>query len=227
MKLLMLCAAFFRIGLFGFGGGLAMLPLIYQSVQEFGFMSAAEFSNLLALSQVTPGPIAVNAATYVGLQYADTEAHLESLKIKQERYQELLKEATEMEDIITLESALSDVEYEIEWYSSDLNRYDSLISYSTIDINLTEVLKETNVPTTGDFGERVQNAFGDGLDGFVEGWQGFVVFLAYAALPLIIWAAVIIAALLIIRKFRKKAKAAGKAPQAPAADPGPDHKTEP
>lgn len=47
-----------------------MLPLIYQSVQQFGFMSAEEFSNLLALSQVTPGPIAVNAATYVGLNYA-------------------------------------------------------------------------------------------------------------------------------------------------------------
>ncbi|MBQ9016335.1 MAG: chromate transporter [Firmicutes bacterium] len=65
-----LFAAFFRIGLFGFGGGLAMLPLIYQSVQQFGFMDAAEFSDLLALSQVTPGPIAVNAATYVGLHFA-------------------------------------------------------------------------------------------------------------------------------------------------------------
>ena len=70
MNYLLLFAAFFRIGLFGFGGGLAMLPLIYQSIQEFGFMSMAEFSDLLALSQVTPGPIAVNAATYVGLKAA-------------------------------------------------------------------------------------------------------------------------------------------------------------
>ncbi|MBQ6370070.1 MAG: chromate transporter [Firmicutes bacterium] len=62
--------AFVRIGLFGFGGGLAMLPLIYQSVQQFGFMPLEEFSDLLALSQVTPGPIAVNAATYVGLHFA-------------------------------------------------------------------------------------------------------------------------------------------------------------
>ncbi|MBQ6402029.1 MAG: chromate transporter [Firmicutes bacterium] len=67
MTELTLFAAFFRIGLFGFGGGLVMLPLIYQSVQQFGFMSTEEFSDLLALSQVTPGPIAVNAATYVGL----------------------------------------------------------------------------------------------------------------------------------------------------------------
>lgn len=60
---------FFRIGLFSFGGGYAMLPLIFQSVQQFGIMTADEFSRLVALSQVTPGPIAVNAATYVGYQY--------------------------------------------------------------------------------------------------------------------------------------------------------------
>jgi chromate transporter len=61
---------FFRIGLFSFGGGYAMLPLIFQGVKEFGIMTAAEFSRLVALSQVTPGPIAVNAATYVGYKYA-------------------------------------------------------------------------------------------------------------------------------------------------------------
>lgn len=61
---------FFRIGLFSFGGGYAMLPLIFQSVQTFGIMTADEFSRLVALSQVTPGPIAVNAATYVGFNHA-------------------------------------------------------------------------------------------------------------------------------------------------------------
>lgn len=65
----MLFLMFARIGAFSFGGGYAMLPLIFQSVQQFGFMSAEEFSNLVALSQVTPGPVAVNAATYVGFSY--------------------------------------------------------------------------------------------------------------------------------------------------------------
>ncbi len=69
MIYLYLFTMFFRIGIFSFGGGLAMLPLIFQSVQDFGIMTAGEFSNLVALSQVTPGPIAVNAATYVGLNY--------------------------------------------------------------------------------------------------------------------------------------------------------------
>jgi chromate transporter len=70
MIFLTLFLTFFRIGLFGFGGGLAMLPLIFQTVQDFGFMSAEEFANLVALSQVTPGPVAVNAATYIGFSFA-------------------------------------------------------------------------------------------------------------------------------------------------------------
>ena len=61
---------FFKIGLFSFGGGLVMLPLIFQEIQAFNIMPTQEFSNLVALSQMTPGPIAVNAATYVGDKYA-------------------------------------------------------------------------------------------------------------------------------------------------------------
>ena len=64
--LLSLFAAFFKIGVFGFGGGIAMLPLIFQTVQSFGLMSADDFADLVAISQVTPGPIAINAATFVG-----------------------------------------------------------------------------------------------------------------------------------------------------------------
>lgn len=70
MAELLLFFVFFRIGLFSFGGGYAMLPLIFQQVQQFGIMTPAEFSQLVAISQVTPGPIAVNAATYVGFSYA-------------------------------------------------------------------------------------------------------------------------------------------------------------
>lgn len=66
--MLALFIIFFKVGLLGFGGGYAILPMIYQDVQSFGLMSADDFSNLVALSQVTPGPIAINAATYVGFR---------------------------------------------------------------------------------------------------------------------------------------------------------------
>lgn len=70
MVYLQLFAIFLKVGVLGFGGGYAMLPLIFQDVQSFGMMSAGEFANLVALSQVTPGPIAINAATYVGYNVA-------------------------------------------------------------------------------------------------------------------------------------------------------------
>lgn len=70
MIYLQLFIIFFKVGLFGFGGGYAILSLIYQDIQVFGTLSADDFSNLVALSQVTPGPIAINAATFVGMKTA-------------------------------------------------------------------------------------------------------------------------------------------------------------
>ncbi len=59
--------SFFKIGLFGFGGGAAMLPLIqFELVQKHGWITNAEFTNMIAISQITPGPIGINCATYAG-----------------------------------------------------------------------------------------------------------------------------------------------------------------
>ena len=66
MKLLILFASFFKIGIFGYGGGTGMLPIIFQTVQDLGLVTEKQFADLVAVSQVTPGPIAVNAATFVG-----------------------------------------------------------------------------------------------------------------------------------------------------------------
>ena len=58
---------FFMIGLFGFGGGYGMISLIQaQVVYEHHWMTSAEFTNIVAISQMTPGPIGINSATYCG-----------------------------------------------------------------------------------------------------------------------------------------------------------------
>lgn len=57
---------FFTIGLFTFGGGYAMLPLIQQKVTEKGWMELSQLMDFVAVSESTPGPFAVNVATYVG-----------------------------------------------------------------------------------------------------------------------------------------------------------------
>jgi len=59
---------FFKMGLFSFGGGYAILPLLEQSARSAGWLTSEEFVNMIAISQVTPGPIAINMATYVGFR---------------------------------------------------------------------------------------------------------------------------------------------------------------
>ena len=58
---------FFKIGLFGFGGGYAMISMIQaEVVSNHGWMTNGEFTDIVAISQSTPGPIGINSATYVG-----------------------------------------------------------------------------------------------------------------------------------------------------------------
>ena len=63
--------SFLQIGMFSFGGGYAALPLIQeQVVTQHGCLSRSEFTDLITISQMTPGPIAVNSATFVGIRLA-------------------------------------------------------------------------------------------------------------------------------------------------------------
>ncbi len=69
--LLKLFCAFFKVGLFSFGGGYAMIPLMESEIiAHYGWLSAAEFIDILAIAETTPGPIAINSATYVGFRIA-------------------------------------------------------------------------------------------------------------------------------------------------------------
>lgn len=61
---------FFKIGLFSFGGGYVMIPLIQKEIEANGWIDPREFADIVAISQMTPGPLAVNAATYIGVKTA-------------------------------------------------------------------------------------------------------------------------------------------------------------
>lgn len=58
--------AYIKIGIFGFGGGYAMLSLVEKAVVEPGWISETMFTDIVAISQMTPGPIGINSATYIG-----------------------------------------------------------------------------------------------------------------------------------------------------------------
>lgn len=69
--LVKLFLSYFKIGAFSFGGGFAMLPLIEEEiVQIHGWMTSAEFIDILAISEMTPGPFAINTATFLGYKVA-------------------------------------------------------------------------------------------------------------------------------------------------------------
>lgn len=71
MILLQLFLSYLKIGFFGFGGGYAMLSLIQDEiVVRRGWLTGAEFADIIAVSQITPGPIAINSATYIGYTVA-------------------------------------------------------------------------------------------------------------------------------------------------------------
>ncbi|MGM9823731.1 MAG: chromate transporter [Muribaculaceae bacterium] len=58
--------AYLKIGLFGFGGGYAMLSLIQREIVDSGWITSQMFTDIVAISQMTPGPIGINSATYIG-----------------------------------------------------------------------------------------------------------------------------------------------------------------
>lgn len=70
MIYLQLLVSFMKIGLFSFGGGYAMIPLIQKEIESHGWLSASEFVDIIAIAEMTPGPIAVNSATFVGYRAA-------------------------------------------------------------------------------------------------------------------------------------------------------------
>ena len=66
LLLLKLFYTFFKIGLFGFGGGYAMISMIQgEVVTRYEWLSSSDFTDIIAISQMTPGPIGINSATYV------------------------------------------------------------------------------------------------------------------------------------------------------------------
>jgi len=71
MIFLRLFWSFFQVGLFSIGGGLAAIPLIQNQIVDInGWLTQAQFADLITISEMTPGPIAINSATFVGIQIA-------------------------------------------------------------------------------------------------------------------------------------------------------------
>lgn len=116
-------------------------------------------------------------------QYFDTEARLKSLQIQEERLLTILQKAEKLQDIIELERELSNVRYEIENLTGTLKKWDNMVEYSRISLDVYEVkeLKEEESYELT-WGQRIVKAFTESLEKLVDLAKDLVVFLA-SALP--------------------------------------------
>lgn len=142
----------------------------------------------------------------VTLSYVDMESHLTALRTEQETLMSMLEQAKTMEDILTIQTRLTDIRYQIESYESQIRVCDNQVEYGTVNLDIAEVIRETSAAGTT-FGQSVRARFGDNLYLVGRGLRNFAIgFLG--AVPILIPVAGIAAALVWVlrhvRKIRKK-----------------------
>ena len=124
-------------------------------------------------------------------QFIDTEARIKTLKVEEERLLVLLSKAVKIEDIITLESRLSEIRLEIENYTGSLNEMKAQTDYGTINVYISEV-KELTLQENG-FLNNIVSAFKGSFASLIIAIEGGIIGLIYAIPYLIIIAIIIVA----------------------------------
>jgi hypothetical protein len=158
----------------------------------------------------------------VTLQYADIESRKKALEIEQERLFVLLEKADTLDSIVTLESRLSEIRYQLQNYETTLRTYDNKVEYSTVTLSIQEVEKLTpHVEIKQTVGTRIKNGFSQTMYNISEGLQNLLVWFVVNLPYLLIWAAIIAAIVLVIVKVYKKMMGdeASKKPPTPPAPP--------
>jgi hypothetical protein len=142
----------------------------------------------------------------VTLTYVDLESHVNALKTEQQTLMELLEKAESTEDVIAIQSQLTNVRYELESYESQLRVYDNRINYSTLYLDINEVDRERSVATKLTYGQEIAQGLSDTMYNMGQGLRDFSIWLI-VHLPILLLLAVVVALVfLIARKIRKKRK---------------------
>ena len=148
----------------------------------------------------------------VTLKYVDLESHVASLRTEQKTLNDMLSKAESVEDLITIQSRLSEVRYQIESYESQLRTYDDKIDYSTIYLGIREVKELTEVQELS-VGQRIVTGFKTNVKSVGEGLTDFTVWFIIS-IPFFVVIAVIVAIIVPIIKLirRKRSKTATEQP---------------
>lgn len=142
----------------------------------------------------------------VTLQYVNTQSRKTSLEIEQERLWALLEKTETLEDIVTLESRLSSIRYELQMYETELRTIDNKVDYSTVTISVNEVERITPIEEEETVLTRIKNGFSESIFNITEGLKNFFVWLVVNLPYLIIWAVIIGVIIIISRRIYRSHK---------------------
>ncbi len=141
----------------------------------------------------------------VTLEYVDMASHKKTLQAEHERLLQLMEQAESIEDIITIEQRLSNVQYQIESMEAQLRTYDNKVDYSTVYLDVSEV-KELTPVQEETLWERISGGFMEDLKGIGNGGLEIVVWLAVHIPTLLLWTLVIALFILWIRWYMKRSR---------------------
>ncbi len=141
----------------------------------------------------------------VTLQYSDTESRKKSLVEEQNRLNELMKKAETVEDLIKIEERLSEVRYQLESIESQLRTYDNQVDYSTVYLDITEVVDYTP-QQEATLGEKISEGFSGCIHGLGRFFAGLFVFIISYSPVLILLAAVVTGVVFLVKKKSSKAQ---------------------
>lgn len=144
------------------------------------------------------------SAEDVTVQYSDLESRKKTLSVEQDRIWALLEKAESLESVIALEKRLSEIRYELESMESQLRMYDNQVEYSTIHLQVREVLEAAAFTPIGPEStvQRIQKGFNRNLNAMIQGLTGLLIWIISAS-P--IWVPLVVI-LLIVYFFTKNSK---------------------
>ena len=141
----------------------------------------------------------------VTMTYVDIESRIRALETEHATLLQILEKAESLTDVIQLQSRISEVNYQLDSYKSQIRKYDDLISYCTVHLYVSEVRRET-VPNEEklSFGERIGVGLRENLRDIGEFFTDFTVWFITSLPTILIWCALIAAIIVLIRLLLKK-----------------------
>lgn len=142
----------------------------------------------------------------VTMGYVDTESHIKALETEYNALIEILDKATSLDDVIQLQSRITEVTYQLDSYKSQLRKYDDLIAYCTVNIDVSEVWRETQNEEVMSFGERIANGLEETFYEIGEDFTDFSVWLITSLPYILIWVIIIVVFAILARRMIVKIK---------------------